>query len=140
MGTHRILGGSGVVWTLLLGCLGCVDRVRPGPFAGPGNGAGPESQVLTPGELDTVHLGKTFALDVRVIDPDGVDSVWTTLEPNVNTLPRIAGSGADTQTVGYSVFLGAAVASPGDTLLVHVQGTDLLGDTGAVFTRRLLIQ
>jgi hypothetical protein len=96
--------------------------------------------VLTPGELDTVHLGSIFSLDVHLTDPDGVDSIWVTLEPNVNTLQRLSAHGSTSQTVGYTPLIGSGSMSVGDTLQVHVQGTDLLGDTGVVFTRRLLVQ
>lgn len=140
MGAHPLFGVSGAVLALLVGGVGCVDRPRLSPAAGPGNGQGPTATVLTPGELDTVHIGTIFALDVRLTDPDGVDSIWVTLEPNVNTLPRLSAQGSTSQTVGYSPFIGNGTMSAGDTLQVHVQGTDLLGDTGAVFTRRLLVQ
>lgn len=139
MGARPLFAGPGVVLALL-GALGCVDRPRLSPAAGPGDGQGPTAEVLTPGELDTVHIGKTFALDVRLTDPDGVDSIWVTLEPNINTLPRLSANGASPQSVGYTPLVPNDTTLTGDTLFVHVQGTDILGDTGAVFTRRLLIQ
>ncbi|HET7040832.1 MAG TPA: hypothetical protein VFI13_02390, partial [Gemmatimonadales bacterium] len=73
-------------------------------------------------------------------DPDGVDSIWVTLEPNVNTLQRFSAGGVPSQSIGYSPFIGNGTMTSGDTLQVHVQGTDVLGDTGAVFTRRLIVQ
>ncbi len=140
MGARPFFSRFGALLALLVGVLGCEDRVRPTPFGGPGNGEGPVSTVLTPGELDTVKIGHTFALDVRTSDPDGVDSIWTTLSPNVNTLPRFSGGGAAEQTVGYTPLIPPDSSLIGETLFVMVQGLDVLGDTGAVFTRKLLIQ
>ena len=140
MGAHPLFGRSGVVLALLVGGLGCVDRARPLPAAGPGNGQGPVATVLTPAEFDTVHMGTNFALDVHLDDPDGVDSIWVTLDPDFETLQRFSAGGATGQTVGYTPSVPSTGLTPGETLYVHVQGTDVLGDTGAVFTRRLLIQ
>lgn len=139
MGTRPLFAGPGVVLALLAGALACTDRPRLFPAAGPGNGQGPTAEVLNPGELDTVHINASFALDVRLSDPDGVDSIWVTLEPNLNTLQRFSAGGAPSQTVGYSPLVPNDTTLLGDTLQVHVQGTDILGDTGAVFTRRLII-
>ena len=140
MGARRFWRVSGAILALLAGVTGCEDRPRLFAAAGPGDGQGPTATVLTPGELDTVHIHATFPLDVRLSDPDGVDSIWVTLEPNINTLVRFSAHGNPEQSVGYDPLVPNDTSLIGDTLLVHVQGTDVLGDTGAVFTRRLIIQ
>lgn len=140
MGMRSFAGRIGP-WIALLGvALGCEDRMRPVGPPPPGDGFGPTSSVLTPGERDTVHIGATFALDVQAVDPDGIDSVWTTLEPDFETLPRFAGNGQTTKSVGYTPLIPNDTTLRGETLFVRVQATDQTGDTGAVFTRRLLIQ
>jgi hypothetical protein len=129
---------SAVLGALLLGGAACVDRERPFSL-GPGNGIGPISFVPSPEELDTVLLGQVFNLDVRVEDEDGIDSVWVTLDPNVNTLDQFDALGVSTFTVQYSVLMPDSM--PGfDTLYIRVQARDILGDTGEVHVRRVLIE
>ncbi|MEP6743985.1 MAG: hypothetical protein ABJB33_00685 [Gemmatimonadota bacterium] len=139
MGTGRCFLRSAVAAGLFLGVLGCEDRARPFSL-GPGNGIGPLSLVTTPLELDTVHLGTTFPLDVHVEDEDGIDSIWVTLEPNVNTLQAFSGEGATSKSGGYTVLMPTTMVPPAETLFVMVQARDVLGDTGVVYVRRLLIQ
>jgi hypothetical protein len=122
--------------TLLVGGVGCEDRSRP-LYAAPGDGQGPVITILVPAESATVHRNATFTLGVQAFDPDGVDSVWTTLEPNVNTVQAISGDGDPLATVGYVVLVPAGV--PEDTIAVLVRARDVLGDTSAVFVRRLLL-
>ena len=137
MGSRVISSRSAVIWALLLGVLGCEDRARP-EFIGTGSGVGPLSQVMTPAEYDTVHLGSSFFLSVRVADLDGVDSVWVTLSDSNLTGLRFSGSGQEVATAGFSVPL--PVALPEDTLVVSVQGVDMAGDTGEIFLRHLIVQ
>ena len=129
---------SAVFLALFFGGSACVDRERPISL-GPGNGIGPISFVPSPEEFDTVLLGQVFDLDVRVEDEDGIDSVWVTLEPNVNTLDQFDALGVPTFTVQYSVLMPDSM--PGfDTLYIRVQARDILGDTGVVHVRRVLIE
>ena len=139
MGTGHYFLRSAVAAGLFLGVLGCEDRTRPFSL-GPGNGIGPLSLVTTPSELDTVYLGTTFPLDVHVEDEDGIDSIWVTLEPNVNTLQAIDGEGEVSMSVGYTVLMPDSMVPPAETLFVMVRARDVLGDTGVAYVRRLLIQ
>jgi len=106
-------------------------------YLGPGDHQGPTIQILSPAESSTVHRDTTFVLGVRVADPDGVDSVWVTLEPNVNTLQAFSGEGEPSRTIGYVVLMPKIVVE--DTLVVRVRARDILGDTSDVFIRRLLV-
>jgi hypothetical protein len=137
MGATRNFWLSGALGGLLAGGVACVDRERPFEL-GPGNGSGPQATVTFPAELASVPLDSFFFLDVRLTDPDGIDSVWTWLEPNINTLTRFGGDGDTSKTVGYTIVTPPNF--PEETLTVHVQGLDVLGDSGPVFTRKLLIQ
>ena len=122
--------------TLLIGGLGCEDRTRPVFFA-PGDGQGPFISIISPSESTTVARNATFALGVRAEDLDGIDSMWTTLEPNVNTLQPVGANGETSATVGYVVLVPAGVVE--DTLVVRVRAVDILGDTSDHFIRRLLV-
>lgn len=141
MGTRPLFGVSGVVLALLLGGVGCEDRPRLGPAAGPGNGSGPVVSVTTPLELEHVRvLSPGFPLDVHAADPDGIDSIWVTLSPNINTLQAAGGDGDQSKSVGYTVAVADSTGLSGDTLQIIVLARDLLGDTSAVLVRRVVIQ
>jgi hypothetical protein len=121
---------------LLLGVSGCEERSRP-IYLGPGDQQGPVITILVPAESATVHRNATFILGVHATDPDGIDSVWVDLEPNVNTLQDFGGEGEPSATAGYSVLVPLGVVE--DTLVVIVRARDMLGDTSDVFIRRLLV-
>ena len=122
--------------TLVVGASGCEERSRP-IYLGPGDQQGPTITILVPAESTTVHRNATFTLAVRAADPDGVDSVWVALDPNVNTLQDFGGDGETSVTAGYTVLVHAGLAE--DTLVVIVRARDILGDTSDVFIRRLLV-
>jgi len=136
MGNGRSTPRFFALLTVLLGVSGCEERTRP-IFLGRGDDQGPVIQILSPAESATVHRNANFALGVRAADPDGIDSVWVTLEPNVNTLQAFGGEGAPSATAGYLVHVPTGVAE--DTLVVIVRARDILGDTSDVFIRRLLV-
>ena len=142
MGTRPLLAGPGVVLALLAGVLGCTDRPRLSPSAGPGDGQGPVSTITSPAEYDTVQVSPPgFSVAFHVDDPDGVDSIWIWLEPNINTLVQYDGGGQPNVSIGTSsIYILNDSALHGDTLNVMVRARDVLGDTGAVAVRHLLIQ
>ena len=106
-------------------------------YLGPGDQQGPVIQLLSPAESATVHRNANFVTSVRVTDADGVDSVWVTLDPNVNTLQNFSGGGEPSVTAAYTVHVQAGL--PEDTLVIIVRARDLLGDTSDVFIRHLLV-
>ena len=137
MGAGPFFPRSVALGALLLGVLGCEDRLRP-EFGGLGNGIGPLSEVTTPAELDTVSRGISFQFGVRIEDDDGVDSFWVApLDPLMDTL-RFSGSGET--TVLALVDLTVPGPSTADTLTINVFGVDIMGDTGVVASRHLLVQ
>ena len=138
MGIRPFLWRSVAFLGLLVGVGGCEDRLRP-LFGGVGNGIGPLSLVTTPAELATVTRGVSFTVGVRIEDEDGVDSVFVVPSDTLMAEWHFAGSG-ETVVLGS---LGNFVVSNSylsDTLVISVHGIDLLGDTGVVYTRHLLVQ
>ena len=137
MGIRAFLWRSAAFLGLLTGVSGCEDRLRP-TFGASGGADGPTSEVTTPAELDTITRGVTFQLGVRIEDVNGVDSFWVALsDPMMDTL-RFSGSG-ETTVLGL-IDLTLPGPSTTDTLRIAVFGVDLLGDTGSVVTRRLIVQ
>ena len=142
MGARPLFAGPGVVLALLVGGLGCVDRPRLSPMAGAGDGQGPVSTITSPAEYATVQASPPgFSVAFHVDDPDGIDSVWVWLEPNLNTLVQYSGDGQPSVSIGTpNIYVLNDSALHGDTLSVMVRARDVFGDTGAVAVRHLLIQ
>lgn len=141
MGARRFWGVSGAILALLAGVTGCEDRPRLFAAAGPGDGQGPLVSVTTPLEFDHVRvISPGFPIDVHATDPDGIDSIWVDLSPNINTLQAAGGDGAQSKSVGYTVAIVDSTGLSGDTLRILVRARDLLGDTSAVFVRQVVIQ
>ena len=135
MGNRPFLWRSGTLLALLTGASACADRLRP--TFGSGNADGPTSEVTAPAELDTISRGVTFQLGVRIQDADGVDSFWIVpADPLMDTL-KFSGSG-ETTVLGL-LDLTLPGPSTTDTLRIDVFGVDAVGDTGEVFTRRLVV-
>ena len=141
MGKGSSRGGLRALVAVSIGVVigGCSERPRV-QFTSPGDGVGPLATILAPVELDTVRLGEVFGLSVRFQDPDGVDSLFVRLDPNVNTLQSFGAAGAPEITAGDAGRMPDSLIPPAETLYVHAFAVDVLGDTGAVATRRLLIQ
>ena len=122
---------------LLAGVGGCEDRLRP-ILDGVGNGIGPLSLVTAPAELATVTRGVNFTVGIRVEDGDGVDSVWVIPSDTLMEALVLDGEGRDVVSASYTPAVTNSYLP--DTLVISVHGIDLLGDTGVVYTRRLLVQ
>jgi hypothetical protein len=137
MGIRPFLWRSVAFLGLLVGVGGCEDRLRP-LFGGVGNGIGPLSLVTTPAELATVTRGVSFTVGVRIEDEDGIDSVWVVPSDTLMASLVFSGSGQDVVLASYSPTVSHSYLS--DTLVISVHGIDLLGDTGVVYTRHLLVQ
>lgn len=137
MGIRAFLWRGGAFLGLLTGVAGCEDRLRP-TFGGPGTGDGPSSVVTAPAELDTVFRGVTFDLGVRIEDDHGVDSFW--IAPSEPLMDTLSFSGGEETIVLGLIPLTVPGPSTTDTLMINVYGVDLIGDTGVVYTRRLIVQ
>lgn len=138
MGIGAFRWRSAAFLGLLMGVGGCEDRLRP-VFGGVGNRIGPLSLVTTPTELDTVARGVGFTIGVRVEDEDGVDSVWVVPSDTLMAEWRFSGSG-ESLVLGSNGNFVVSNSYLQDTLVIEVRGLDLLGDTGVVYTRRLIVQ
>lgn len=138
MGIGAFRWRSAAFLGLLMGVGGCEDRLRP-VFGGVGNRIGPLSLVTTPTELDTVARGVGFTIGVRVEDEDGVDSVWVVPSDTLMAEWRFSGSG-EPLVLGSNGNFVVSNSYLQDTLVIEVRGLDLLGDTGVVYTRRLIVQ
>lgn len=103
------------------------------------DGQGPNTMIDTPNEgTARVSAGPPFNVAGRSVDVDGVDSVYFMLVNGSEEFqPYVANEFMD--TVRFSLPVSTAGRS-GDTILVLVFATDLLGVRGDTSIRRLLVQ
>ena len=95
-----------------------------------GNGAGPDVEITQPtrGKDTTVSAGGTMQIQGYAADPDGVDSVWFTLQGASFTIGPIHGNGDD--TTFFTLNLTAGELSDTGTIRIYISAVDQLSDTG----------
>lgn len=115
----------------------CQPRERLTFTAPGGNGSGPTVAITSPGKGDTtIHVGDSLNVGGYAIDPDGVDSVWFSVQGINFQVSPVFGNGS-TDTVFFEQhFNGSAFADTGKVYF-FATAVDQLSDTG--FTRSLTI-
>lgn len=95
-----------------------------------GNGAGPDVEITQPtrGKDTTVSAGGTMQIQGYAADPDGVDSVWFTLQGASFTIGPIHGNGDD--TTFFTLNLTAGELADTGTIRIYISAVDQLSDTG----------
>lgn len=107
---------------------GCRERERLVFTSPTGNGSGPTVAITAPHRDTTIHVGDTLTIVGYATDPDGVDSVWFTVQGIPFTIQPIAGGGADTVFFNQH-FNGSAFPDTG-TVRFFASAVDVTGDTG----------
>ncbi|MGB7212100.1 MAG: hypothetical protein WBC97_05675 [Gemmatimonadales bacterium] len=131
-GWVRLVGALSVVG----GVAACQARERltfPTPGAA---GSGPILAITAPHRDTGITVGDSLNIRGYAIDPDGVDSIWFSVQGIAFFIPPIFGNGR-TDTVFFEQhFSGSAFADTG-TVTFFATAVDELSDTG--FTRSLSI-
>lgn len=131
-GWDRLLGALCVIG----GVAACQARERL-TFPSPGgNGLGPSLAITAPHRDTTISIGDTLDISGYAVDPDGVDSVWFSVQGIPFLIAPIFGHGT-TDTVYFEQhFSGAAFADTG-RVTFFATAVDELSDTGS--TRSLTV-
>ena len=118
-----------------LGLTGCNERNR---ITFPSNdGDGPEVTISNPSQDTTVAAGRFAFVDGRVVDQDGIDTVYFDVTGGgASFQPHIAG-GED--TVSFSLPLATNGLS-GTTMTVAISGVDMGGVHGDTAFRQVTVQ
>jgi hypothetical protein len=126
-------------WAALAFAAGCGERARlTFPTEDPGDGQGPFTEIFQPSVPDTVVVdGDLVSIQGRVIDPDGIDTVYFELGGVNQSFSPLTGEGAD--TVNFALQL-STLSFSGSTAVFEAYGVDLLGDQGGRVTRQIRIE
>lgn len=109
---------------------GCRDRERLVFPAPAGDGRGPDVEITQPlrGRDTTITLGQSATILGFAADPDGIDSVWFTVQGLSYSIPPILGQGND--TVFFDLTFGPSVLNDSGTVRLYISAVDQLSDTG----------
>ncbi|HEU4763311.1 MAG TPA: hypothetical protein VFS28_01565 [Gemmatimonadales bacterium] len=117
----------------VLGAAACSDRARL-VFPGPDTATGPVVITITkPAQDTTLHQADSLVIVGNVTTPDGIDSIWFTVQGPLPPIGVIHGGGLDTVTFGQ-VFPPGSIGDTG-TIRIFVAAVNLLGDTGQTKSR-----
>lgn len=126
------LAGVGV---LILAISGCNERDR---LTFPVNdGQGPQATITDPSQDTTVTAGPFALVGGRVIDLDGVDTVYFEVVGGASTFPPFFAGGDDSVSYSFSLVTSGL---GGVTMTVMVYGTDVGGVRGDTAIRQVTVQ
>jgi hypothetical protein len=125
-----------ILFALLSGC-GERDRLTFPSNQPGGDDEGPVSTIDVPSIDSTLTEGDFFVLGGRVVDPNGVDTVYIDAAGTGQAFLPIVGEGEDTVSIGIPI---PTVGLSGTTVVVRIRGVDLLGNQGLTVRRQLLIE
>lgn len=132
LGWVRLVGALSVVG----GVAACQARERlTFPTAGADSG-GPILAITAPHRDTGITVGDSLNISGYAIDPDGVDSIWFSVQGIPFQIPPVFGYGSSDTVFFEQHFSGSAFADTG-TVTFFATAVDELSDTG--FTRSLSI-
>ncbi len=123
----------GVLLTLVGGCNGR-DRLT---FPTSSDGLGPDVTVIDPSQDTTVNEGPNALVNGRVVDSDGIDTVYFDVQGGVTSFNPFVARGADTVT--FQLPLSTNGLS-GNTITVSISAVNLAGLHGDTTVRHITVQ
>lgn len=123
----------GVAATLILGCSER-DRLT---FPTSVDGLGPLVTIIDPSRDTTVVAGPAALVSGRVVDQDGIDTVYFDVQGGVTSFSPFIADGVDTVTFQLPITTNGL---SGNTITVAVSGVNLAGLVGDTALRQITIQ
>jgi len=122
---------------LILLAAGCEERDRL-TFPTPSDGVGPVTIIDQPANTDTtVEAGPDLVVSGRIVDSDGVSTVYFLVIGGNQPGPYRPSPAADTVWFGLPV---STSGRSGQTITVDIYGVDSQGNEGAHSTREIIIE
>lgn len=123
---------------MLGGVAACQVRDRL-TFPSPGgNGSGPTLAITAPHSDTTISVGDTLNISGYAIDPDGVDSIWFSVQGISFSIPPIFGNGS-TDTVFFEQHFTAAAFADTGRVTFFATAVDEVSDTGFTRSRTITV-
>lgn len=125
------------LWGGLLALIGgCNGRDRL-TFPTSSDGLGPQATITDPSQDTTVAVGPNALVSGRVIDGDGIDTVYFNVQGGVTTFNPFIAQGDDTVTFQLPLTTGGL---SGNTITVSIYGVNLAGLVGDTAVRNITVQ
>lgn len=126
-----------VVWGVFLALVGgCNGRDRL-TFPTSSDGLGPEVTILDPSQDTTVIAGPNALVTGRVVDQDGIDTVYFDVQGGVTNFNPFIADGADTVTFQLPLTTNGL---SGNTITVAISGVNLARLHGDTVVRQITVQ
>ena len=116
--------------------LGCSERSRL-TFPTSVDGLGPEVTILAPAQDTTVTAGPAALVSGRVVDQDGIDTVYFDVQGGVTSFNPFIAQGADTVTFSLPITTNGQA---GKTITVSISAVNIPGLVGDTVRRQITIQ
>ena len=123
----------GVFLTLVGGCNGR-DRIT---FPTSSDGLGPDVTIFDPSGDTTVSPGPNVLVNGRVVDQDGIDTVYFDVQGGVTNFNPFIAQGADTVTFQLPI---TTTGLSGNIITVSISGVNLAGLHGDTVVRNITVQ
>jgi Bacterial Ig domain len=118
---------------LLLAC-SARDRLT---FPSSNDGLGPAVTITDPGQDTTVTAGPAALIAGRVVDSDGIDTVYFDVQGGSHGFPPLQAHGADTVTFSLPVSTNGL---SGSTIVIAISAVNLAAIHGDTVSRAVTVQ
>ncbi|MEO8199805.1 MAG: Ig-like domain-containing protein [Gemmatimonadota bacterium] len=118
---------------LFLACSGR-DRLT---FPTSDDGLGPDVTITDPSQDTTVSAGPAALIAGRVVDSDGIDTVYFDVQGGLSSFPPLLANGADTVTFSLPVTTNGLA---GSTITIAISAVNLAAIHGDTVSRQVTVQ
>lgn len=126
-----------LVWGVLLTLVsGCNERDRL-TFPTSSDGLGPAVTIFAPSADTTVSPGPNALVNGRVVDQDGIDTVYFDVQGGLTSFNPFIAQGVDTVTFQLPITTNGL---SGTIITVSVSGVNLAGLHGDTAVRHITVQ
>lgn len=119
-----------------LAILACSARDRL-TFPTSNDGLGPAVTITDPGQDTTVSAGPAAFISGRVVDTDGIDTVYFDVQGGLSSFPSLVANGVD--TVRFSLPVSTNGLS-GTTITIAISAVNLAAIHGDTVSRQVTVQ
>lgn len=116
--------------------MACSNRDRL-TFPNSNDGLGPEVTITDPGQDTTVSAGPAAFIAGRVVDTDGIDTVYFDVQGGLSSFPPLVANGVDTVTFSLPVSTNGL---GGTTITIAISAVNLAAIHGDTVARHVTVQ
>ena len=120
----------------LLALVGCSSRDRL-TFPNSNDGEGPSVTITDPSQDTTVQAGPAALVSGRVVDSDGIDTVYFDVQGGLSSFPPLLANGVDTVTFSLPISTNGL---SGTTISIAISAVNVAALHGDTAIRQVIVQ